>query len=94
MDKKSSPRCGGDFPPLCRGSREQGWDPSFRRYPGGLSDRGPGGGLPPSSRQIYLDLTSSFPEEMKAASALMEPTGAKFVDGAIMGALPSPAIRF
>ena len=38
--------------------------------------------------QIYLDLTSSFPEEMKAASALMEPIGAKFVDGAIMGALP------
>jgi 3-hydroxyisobutyrate dehydrogenase-like beta-hydroxyacid dehydrogenase len=38
--------------------------------------------------QIYLDLTSSFPEDMKAASALVEPTGARFVDGAIMGALP------
>ena len=38
--------------------------------------------------KIYLDLTSSFPEDMKAASALVEPTGAGFVDGAIMGALP------
>ncbi len=38
--------------------------------------------------QTYLDLTSSFPEDMKAASALVEPTGAIFVDGAIMGALP------
>jgi 3-hydroxyisobutyrate dehydrogenase-like beta-hydroxyacid dehydrogenase len=38
--------------------------------------------------QTYLDLTSSFPEDMKAASALVEPTGARFVDGAIMGALP------
>lgn len=38
--------------------------------------------------QIYLDLTSSFPEDMKALSALVEPTGASFVDGAMMGALP------
>jgi 3-hydroxyisobutyrate dehydrogenase len=38
--------------------------------------------------KTYLDLTSSFPEDMKAASALVEPTGARFVDGAIMGALP------
>ncbi len=38
--------------------------------------------------QTYLDLTSSFPEDMKAASALVEPAGAKFVDGAIMGAVP------
>jgi 3-hydroxyisobutyrate dehydrogenase-like beta-hydroxyacid dehydrogenase len=38
--------------------------------------------------KIYLDLTSSFPEDMKAASAVVEPTGAGFVDGAIMGALP------
>jgi 3-hydroxyisobutyrate dehydrogenase-like beta-hydroxyacid dehydrogenase len=38
--------------------------------------------------KLYLDLTSSFPEDMKAASALVEPTGARFVDGAIMGALP------
>jgi 3-hydroxyisobutyrate dehydrogenase-like beta-hydroxyacid dehydrogenase len=37
--------------------------------------------------QTYLDLTSSFPKDMKAVSALVEPTGAKFVDGAIMGAL-------
>jgi 3-hydroxyisobutyrate dehydrogenase-like beta-hydroxyacid dehydrogenase len=38
--------------------------------------------------KLYLDLTSSFPEDMKAASALVEPTGAGFVDGAVMGALP------
>jgi 3-hydroxyisobutyrate dehydrogenase-like beta-hydroxyacid dehydrogenase len=38
--------------------------------------------------KIYVDLTSSFPEDMKAASALVEPSGAGFVDGAIMGALP------
>ena len=38
--------------------------------------------------QIYLDLTSSFPEDMEAASTLVESTGARFVDGAIMGALP------
>lgn len=38
--------------------------------------------------KIYLDLTSSFPEDMKAASALVEPTGTRFVDGAMMGALP------
>jgi 3-hydroxyisobutyrate dehydrogenase-like beta-hydroxyacid dehydrogenase len=37
---------------------------------------------------VYLDLTSSFPEDMKAASALVEPTGTRFVDGAMMGALP------
>lgn len=38
--------------------------------------------------KMYLDLTSSFPEDMKALSALIEPTGARFVDGAMMGALP------
>ncbi len=38
--------------------------------------------------QLYLDLTSSFPEDMKALSALVEPTGADFVDGAMMGPLP------
>jgi 3-hydroxyisobutyrate dehydrogenase-like beta-hydroxyacid dehydrogenase len=38
--------------------------------------------------QIYLDLTSSFPDDMKAIAALVEPTGAKFTDGAMMGALP------
>jgi 3-hydroxyisobutyrate dehydrogenase-like beta-hydroxyacid dehydrogenase len=36
----------------------------------------------------YLDVTSSFPEDMKTLSALIEPTGASFVDGAMMGALP------
>lgn len=38
--------------------------------------------------QIYLDLTSSFPDDMKVIAALVEPTGAKFADGAMMGALP------
>jgi len=38
--------------------------------------------------KIYLDLTSSFPDDMKVISAMVEPTGAKFVDGAMMGALP------
>jgi len=38
--------------------------------------------------QIYLDLTSSFPDDMKVIGALVEPTGAKFADGAMMGALP------
>ena len=38
--------------------------------------------------QIYIDLTSSFPDDMKMIAALMEPSGAGFVDGAMMGALP------
>ena len=38
--------------------------------------------------QIYLDLTSSFPDDMKVIANLAEPTGAKFTDGAMMGALP------
>jgi 3-hydroxyisobutyrate dehydrogenase len=38
--------------------------------------------------QIYLDLTSSFPGDMKVIANLLEPTGAKFTDGAMMGALP------
>lgn len=38
--------------------------------------------------QFYLDLTSSSPEDMSHIAALVEPTGAKFVDGAIMGAVP------
>jgi 3-hydroxyisobutyrate dehydrogenase-like beta-hydroxyacid dehydrogenase len=38
--------------------------------------------------QIYLDLTSSFPDDMKVIAAMVEPTGAKFTDGAMMGALP------
>ena len=38
--------------------------------------------------KMYLDLTSSFPEDMKTISALVESTGARFVDGAMMGALP------
>ena len=38
--------------------------------------------------KMYLDLTSSFPEDMKALWAMIEPTGARFVDGAMMGALP------
>ena len=38
--------------------------------------------------QIYLDLTSSFPDDMKVIASMVEPTGAKFTDGAMMGALP------
>ncbi len=38
--------------------------------------------------QFYIDLTSSFPEEMKKIAGLIEPRGAMFVDGAMMGALP------
>jgi len=40
------------------------------------------------SGQIYLDLTSSFPDDMKVIANLFEPTGAEFTDGAMMGALP------
>jgi 3-hydroxyisobutyrate dehydrogenase-like beta-hydroxyacid dehydrogenase len=38
--------------------------------------------------RLYIDLTSSFPDEMKRIAAFMEPSGALFVDGAMMGALP------
>ncbi len=38
--------------------------------------------------QLYVDLTSSFPDEMKAIAALLQPSGAYFVDGAMMGAVP------
>lgn len=38
--------------------------------------------------KMYLDLTSSFPDEMKATAARVEARGADFVDGAMMGALP------
>jgi 3-hydroxyisobutyrate dehydrogenase-like beta-hydroxyacid dehydrogenase len=38
--------------------------------------------------QIYIDLTSSFPDEMKMIAALVAKSGARFVDGAMMGALP------
>lgn len=38
--------------------------------------------------QFYLDLTSSFPDDMKTISALVSPSGAHFVDGAMMGPLP------
>jgi 3-hydroxyisobutyrate dehydrogenase-like beta-hydroxyacid dehydrogenase len=38
--------------------------------------------------QAYVDLTSSSPDEMKTIAALLEESGAKFVDGAMMGALP------
>jgi len=41
-----------------------------------------------SPGKVYLDLSSSFPEDMKTASALVEPSGGHFVDGAMMGALP------
>jgi 3-hydroxyisobutyrate dehydrogenase-like beta-hydroxyacid dehydrogenase len=38
--------------------------------------------------QLYVDLTSSFPDEMKTAAAVLGQRGAKFVDGAMMGAVP------
>lgn len=38
--------------------------------------------------KTYLDLTSSFPEDMKAIAAMIELTGAGFVDGTMMGSLP------
>jgi 3-hydroxyisobutyrate dehydrogenase-like beta-hydroxyacid dehydrogenase len=37
---------------------------------------------------FYIDLTSSHPDDMKTVAALVAPTGAYFVDGAMMGALP------
>ncbi len=40
------------------------------------------------SGKTFLDLTSSFPEDMKSIAKKIEPTGAKFVDGAMMAALP------
>jgi len=38
--------------------------------------------------QFYLDLTSSFPGDMKSVASMVKPSGAHFVDGAMMGALP------
>lgn len=38
--------------------------------------------------QFYLDLTSSFPEDMKCVASMVMASGAHFVDGAMMGALP------
>lgn len=38
--------------------------------------------------QFYLDLTSSFPEDMKSVALMVMASGAHFVDGAMMGALP------
>lgn len=38
--------------------------------------------------KVYVDLTSSFPDEMKALGDQVEVKGADFVDGAITGALP------
>lgn len=38
--------------------------------------------------QFYLDLTSSFPEDMKSVASMVMASGAHFVDGAMMGALP------
>jgi 3-hydroxyisobutyrate dehydrogenase-like beta-hydroxyacid dehydrogenase len=37
--------------------------------------------------KTYLDLTS-FPEDMKTIAKMIEPTGAKFIDGAMMASLP------
>ena len=38
--------------------------------------------------KVFVDLTSSSPEEMKAAARRIESTGAVFVDGTIMGPVP------
>lgn len=43
--------------------------------------------------QVYLDLTSSSPKEMKAAALRIEASGAAFVDGAMMGSLPVEGLR-
>ena len=43
--------------------------------------------------KVYLDLTSSSPEAMKAAAQLIEATGAFFVDGALMGPVPAEGHR-
>jgi 3-hydroxyisobutyrate dehydrogenase-like beta-hydroxyacid dehydrogenase len=37
---------------------------------------------------FYLDLTSSFPGDMKSVASMVVASGAHFVDGAMMGALP------
>lgn len=38
--------------------------------------------------KIYVDLTSSLPDNMKIISSIVTSYGAEFVDGAIMGAVP------
>lgn len=38
--------------------------------------------------QIYVDLNSASPQTKAAAAAIVQPTGAAFVDGAIMGTVP------
>ena len=38
--------------------------------------------------KVYLDLTSSSPEEMRHAARLVEAAGAAFVDGVMTGSLP------
>jgi 3-hydroxyisobutyrate dehydrogenase-like beta-hydroxyacid dehydrogenase len=43
--------------------------------------------------KVYLDLTSSSPEAMKAAAQLIEATGALFIDGALMGPVPAEGHR-
>ena len=40
------------------------------------------------SGKTYIDLTSSFPDDMKAIAKMIAPTGAVFVDGAMMAPLP------
>jgi 3-hydroxyisobutyrate dehydrogenase-like beta-hydroxyacid dehydrogenase len=43
--------------------------------------------------KVYIDLTSSSPEAMKAATRLIEAKGAIFVDGALMGPVPTAGHR-
>ncbi len=43
--------------------------------------------------KVYLDLTSSSPEEMRAAAMRVEASGAAFIDGAMTGSLPVEGLK-
>jgi 3-hydroxyisobutyrate dehydrogenase-like beta-hydroxyacid dehydrogenase len=43
--------------------------------------------------KVYVDLTSSSPDAMRDAGRLVEATGARFVDGALMGPVPAEGHR-
>ena len=42
-----------------------------------------------SSAHLYIDVNTASPEVMEAVAAVVEPTGALFVDAAMMGAIPT-----
>lgn len=46
-----------------------------------------------STRHLYADYNSASPELKRAVAAVVEPTGARFVDGAVMAAVPSARHR-